>query len=1016
MKIFKKRVGFNLVFLLLLGIIISPTMVDAKKSSSSAACRQALFPSDDPIVFEYNNEKASVSINLGEGTWDLYYYIEKLDSNDDGDWSDVFKSNGKLDTNILKHTVYKAGEAVPSALSSITRTKKSKRIFVLLALRDDGNNHGVDVNGNTLKVGENNSTCKSGSYSDFHFNTDTWTFSLLNNKTLVASSNTIPGKLELATINKNDNPQCIAMKEGKYSTTSKKSYLEELGGAALDEYNQKMSKAFPYCYNGGSSYLSDISNSTIKKVRQSSLKAFKVYYEFNQQQKENSKEFETASTEISDEGYKWVDYKNKKATISTLTCDKKAVTETTKKYYTSQIKEVSNQCKVQCQEQLQVIYDPPTATKAGLCFQYKVTVKSKVTCKVVQSPTINWPTMPETCGYVPICSNDREETQAGPNDEFDSCINSCDGGKYTQSCINSCYKKVYESSNTSSSKKTTSKTTTNSNTTNIVKLSNNDDNDPYYNIKGCKSNEQIKNNITACAKEFYQLKQKYPAGYYERIGNTNRYNWIKCNGSNKKCKYVDEDDKTFYINVDAWKKEYKTSLATLVPSELIVEQVKRASPYYFRTEADAINLVQSFFGINQGLNGFGARRAYQIDDGGIKRQWTNSYSCYEKCNYIKDGSSTDTCATSSEEVGEELVKQFETIESDLEECTAAAACSSEKAVFIIDVTNDKNSDDETHTEKWKATNKTSDQESEVDNKGNGDYEMFIPLDSDKEPIEIVNGINGKCYARDNDDYWQHYKTTITFPGTWIDLKTGERKYAKPNSNDINGYKQKKNYFCVGFDSKNVNTAWWDWKINNKGSIDKITVEKDDNIKANIDNFGKYHWNLSINCFYGLYTGVTPPPDDTPSKDECNDENSTAFCNFKYRSVDQENMFPSGTVGFNWTSAATDQTLKDSGSSYYVDPGKYAQITQATANDAYSGTPDYEIYLTKENLKSLKSYATKKTYTNFAGTYPSKYIDKDGEGKAVPGFRAYEIDSQVTSMTSAFKRFTTIGVNNAGKTK
>lgn len=1022
MKIFKNRVGFNVAFLLLIGIIISPIMVDAKKSSSSADCRQALYPSDNPISFSYNNSLASVSIDLGEGTWDLYYYIEKLESNDDGDWSDVFRSNGKLDTSILHHTVYKAGDPVPSALASITRTKKSKRIFVFLALRDDNSGYGIDKNGNTLKVGSKNSTtCKSGSYNDFTFDFDTATISLASKASVVVSSDTIPGKLQLATISKKDNPHCVAMKEGKYYLNSEKSYLEELGGEALDAYNQQMAKSFPYCYDsGGSSYLSDISNATIKKVRQSSLKAFKAYYEFQKQKTESSKEFDKASQEIASEGYKKVDYKNKKTTISTLTCDKSATEETTQKYYTGETKKLSNSCKVQCQEQFQVIYDPPVATKAGLCFQYKVTVKTKVTCKVVQSPSINWPTTPETCGYVPICSNNANETQAGPNEEFDTCINSCDGGKYTQSCINSCYKKVYTNNKNSSTKKTSTETI-NSDTNSIQKLANST-NDPYYSIKGCKTNEQIKSNVTACAKEFYQLKQKYPAGYYTLISGSNRYQWNKCNGSSSKCKYEDEDGNTFSISVSDWARN-PTSLSSLTPTESIIEQIKRASPYYFRSEDDAINLVQSFFAIGQGYNGFGGRRAYQIDNDGIKRQWTSgasSYRCYESCSYIKDGSASDSCATSSKEIEETLVEQFESIESSFAECTAAATCDEKKATFYIDVINNKTTDDETNKQSWEATNKSSETESEVNNKGSGDYEMFIPLESDKETIEPINGINGKCYARNNPSYWQHYKTTITFPGTWIDLKTGERKYSEPSADKIASYKEKKNYFCVGFDSEDVNIAWWDWKINNKGDINSITVEKDNNITADIDNFGKYNWNLSINCFYGLYSGVSPTcnDDDCPSIDEdakCTDsDNCTTIDNYKFRIVDQENLFPSGKTGFNWTSAATDQTLKDSGSSYYVDPGEYAETTEATANEAYSGTPDYEVYLTKENLKDLKSYANANTYTNFGGTYPDKYIDTDGEGKTVSGFRAYEIDSNVVSKTKAFKRFTTIGVNNAGK--
>lgn len=42
---------------------------------------------------------------------------------------------------------------------------------------------------------------------------------------------------------------------------------------------------------------------------------------------------------------------------------------------------------------------------------------------------------------------------AGPNDSFDSCVKSCDGGEYTQSCINKCYTQIYGNSSSKSSSK-----------------------------------------------------------------------------------------------------------------------------------------------------------------------------------------------------------------------------------------------------------------------------------------------------------------------------------------------------------------------------------------------------------------------------------------------------------------------------------------------------------------------------------------------------------------------------------
>ena len=33
--------------------------------------------------------------------------------------------------------------------------------------------------------------------------------------------------------------------------------------------------------------------------------------------------------------------------------------------------------------------------------------------------------------------------QGGPNEDFEACINECDGGKYTPKCSNTCYEKIY---------------------------------------------------------------------------------------------------------------------------------------------------------------------------------------------------------------------------------------------------------------------------------------------------------------------------------------------------------------------------------------------------------------------------------------------------------------------------------------------------------------------------------------------------------------------------------------------
>lgn len=108
-------------------------------------------------------------------------------------------------------------------------------------------------------------------------------------------------------------------------------------------------------------------------------------------------------------------------------------------------------CKVKCEESVTVEYGPPIASKAGLCFEYKVKVTSRVSCSMSEKPKV-----PEYeadyCTPTPLCKGSEHSVivtnQGGPNEDFDACVKACDGGKYTDKCSDKCYKKVYGTSNT----------------------------------------------------------------------------------------------------------------------------------------------------------------------------------------------------------------------------------------------------------------------------------------------------------------------------------------------------------------------------------------------------------------------------------------------------------------------------------------------------------------------------------------------------------------------------------------
>ena len=102
-------------------------------------------------------------------------------------------------------------------------------------------------------------------------------------------------------------------------------------------------------------------------------------------------------------------------------------------------------CKRVCEEVVKVDYGPPIAVKAGMCFEYRVKVSSIVQCKSDTSGTTE-PKAPEVCLPTPTCYSNamKEEMKvAGPTEDFQACVESCDGGKYSEKCSNSCYNKVY---------------------------------------------------------------------------------------------------------------------------------------------------------------------------------------------------------------------------------------------------------------------------------------------------------------------------------------------------------------------------------------------------------------------------------------------------------------------------------------------------------------------------------------------------------------------------------------------
>lgn len=1002
---YKKRVGIS--FILAIAIILGTTKnanALSNQKSANSACEKALFSGE---MLTANENDASIRIYAKEGRWDIKYYI--LEDSTELDYSMVLVKKEGETNEAIKTFEYVGGSEKTIAVG------KGNSIVLIAEPKASEDGHVLDVTGSkNLQApnGDGSVTCKAG-----HVTLNSDKSLIINNTAAYISKSFASTSLSQRKVSNDAAGECEAMKNAWYDKNKQVNYLETED--AKNKYNAQMRISFPYCYNNYTSSF-EVTASTIEKVRQSSLKAYKSYIDFQQKRQDNAK-YDAALDEIKNEGYKKLEYSDKGMSVGTLSCKKNQSLAATEKYYTTHQEIQNGACRVTCVEQLQVTYDPPQAVKGGMCFQYKVTVRSKVSCKTEINNEIKWPVPKDSCDYAPICSGNSQETQAGPNEEFDSCINSCDGGEYSQSCINKCYKSVYKSNKKtkSSVKKTSSNlTSTTATKSNIIKLSTADS---YYNIKSCQNNKEIADNIDYCAQAFYQLKQREPLGTYNE--NQSNYKWYQY-------VWTPDSSKVQLLSENAVPGSYSAK------SKSWIEDIKRSSPYYFRDFATAKKTIQSFYGRANGYNGYGERRKYIIDNGGIKRQRTNSYWCGEICGFRRV-SGTGECVSTSQQLEDKYVKEFDNIYNQLSECTSKAVCKS-GVVSSFNIGVDYDSKDATTNKEnsgnnsWNATNKSG-VNADMDNVGTdknpaGSKKMFVSITYEDEQqknrgnmdLETSNnnGINGICYGKNNDKYWQHYKTTITFPGTWINLKSAKRLYKEPTSSEKEYMKEKENYYCVGYDYKPVNEKWWDWKINGVGDINTIKVEKPDNIKAKIENFGKYNWSLNLNCFYGLSNEVTKCVGNNCNPTCTGGECDTSIKNVKMRTVDQQDLFAGRTgnkVGFNWTSAAQDKVALNAKNSnaktYGIDPGEYAKKLQTLAKSnseiAYSGNPDYSLHLTKENIKELRKYANKNGYTSYEGNGGNPY-------KEVSGIDLYYYTSGIlnkSEYTTNFKRNTNLGVNN-----
>ena len=103
-----------------------------------------------------------------------------------------------------------------------------------------------------------------------------------------------------------------------------------------------------------------------------------------------------------------------------------------------------------CIETYYVDPGKPSLVLPGQGVDYSNKVEIRKTCsifntgKAIKKPQCKTTSSPSTCVHTRQDGSIFILEDGGPNDSFDSCVTSCDGGEYTQECINVCNSKVYD--------------------------------------------------------------------------------------------------------------------------------------------------------------------------------------------------------------------------------------------------------------------------------------------------------------------------------------------------------------------------------------------------------------------------------------------------------------------------------------------------------------------------------------------------------------------------------------------
>ncbi len=661
-------------------------------------------------------------------------------------------------------------------------------------------------------------------------------------------------------------------------------------------------------------------------------------------------------------------------------------------------------CTSTCEEIVTVEYGPPVAVISGLCFEYKIKVTSRVNCiSSLKDKGKDFEMKPAVvCTPTPSCKhkNGNVTFSAGPNQEFDNCVVSCDGGKYSDKCVNKCYKEVYGTS----IKKTNGNELVYANKLN-------------YNDESNVSVEKVKDSEKKAEDDYYT--------YVIDKNGTIKWKVLDLNRNITKGRYggkgtggeVLDTDSYFHKNIDRWGFSYYIyptyQQSTGIPSKANCN----GNCYWSKNSSELCK---------------------QNDEYPI---YLNDPAVYNTATRKSLGLSTTS------PIEDDLKANAKIYDQIVDDCTSKTKCSTTQAEFTINV-------------KYSKLTKKGDKY--VEGKDSL-VETKFPYETKPATIQPVKNSDGVtcsdakdewksilisydyCYNCSKQKSTNEYMTEWGFPGYWQRIK-GDKVDIKYSGGDKNYKKSSKKEYCLPRGSedviiKDVNVNWWNWYMGqkygsdnsysqtktNKNSIvcydgkkleNPCYIGKDTkslsvkdikwydnsaegwNIWGDTKNFGEFDWNIEVRCFYAKNENDSKKDPNKDKNKDCVDQCKNGTSDHEVRAGDSQNLFPneSGnkptspsttarTPGWNWTNYAKmdNAELKAKNGKYtqYAiesDPEALIEWIQSQGSSIYSSkNVDYAVYITKADINKLrkdnytKQWSDWSNYTNQGEDYYEKGV-------------------------------------------